>query len=132
MVATVSPWVRYALFQLPAVACVALVAFLLWRFVGVPGWMAVTAVIVWAAKDAAMYPLVRRAYERPPHGAAAMIGRRGIVRRRIASRGTVTFGVELWNAESVGGAAIDAGTEVRVVGARGMTLMVEPIEPGGD
>jgi membrane protein implicated in regulation of membrane protease activity len=132
MVAPVSPQVRYALFQLPAQACVALVGFLLWRFVGLPGWMAVAAVIAWAAKDAAMYPLLRRAYERPPHGAAAMIGRRGIVRRRIASRGTVTFGVELWNAEGAGAAAIESATEVRVVGVRGMTLMVEPIAPEGD
>jgi membrane protein implicated in regulation of membrane protease activity len=120
----VPPVLRYALFQLPALGVVAALAFLLWRFAGLPGWLAVTAVAIWAAKDAAMYPLVGRAYEQPPHGAAAMIGRCGVVRRAIASRGQVGFGVELWAAESESGEAIEAGAEVRVVAARGLTLIV--------
>lgn len=119
------PLLRYAVFQVPGLIAVALLAYLLWRFAGLPSWLAAAAVLLWAAKDAAMYPLVHRAYEQPPHGAAALIGRRGVVRRRIAPRGTVGFGVELWNAESADRTSIESGAGVVVVATRGLTLVVE-------
>jgi membrane protein implicated in regulation of membrane protease activity len=120
-----SPVGRYALFQLPGLVCVVLLVFILWEWAGLPAWAALAVVAAWAVKDAALYPLLRRAYEIPPAGAAAFIGRRGVARRRLAPRGTVAFGVELWRAEiRPAGHPIDAGAAVRVVAVRGLTLIV--------
>jgi len=121
----VSTLARYALFQIPGQVCVALLAFILWEWAGLPGWAALAVVAGWVVKDAALYPFLRRAYEVPPHGAAALVGRRGVARRRLAPRGTVAFGAEVWRAEiGPDGAPIEAGTAVRVVAVRGLTLIV--------
>ncbi|MFN8642107.1 MAG: NfeD family protein [Candidatus Binatia bacterium] len=124
-----SPLARYALFQLPGQVSVALLAWVLWEWSALPGWAALSIVAVWVIKDAALYPLMRRAYETRPDGAAALVGRRGVARRRLAPHGTVAFGSELWRAELEPPAApIEPGTPVRVVGARGLTLIVAPDE----
>lgn len=120
-----SPLARYALFQLPGIAGAAILAYVLWRWAVVPGWAAAAIVGAWILKDAALYPLARAAHQPAPEGAAAMIGRRGVARRRLAPRGTVAFGVELWRAEVVAGATpIEADSAVRVVAVRGLTLIV--------
>lgn len=127
-----SPLARYALFQLPGQVGVALLVFILWEWAGLPGWAALAIVAAWVAKDAALYPLLRRAYETPPNGAEALIGRRGVVRRRLAPRGTVAFGIELWRAEiGPAGEPIDAGVAVRVVAVRGLTLIVAADDGAG-
>ncbi len=131
-----APWMsslrRYALFQLPGIACVGLLLFVLWEWQGVPGWAAAAALAAWVAKDAALYPLLRRAYEPGPHGAAALTGRAGVVRRRLAPRGVVAIGPEVWRAEAADAAAIEAGAAVTVVGARGLTLFVVAVPANGD
>jgi membrane protein implicated in regulation of membrane protease activity len=120
-----SPLTRYALFQLPGIAGAALLVAALWRWAGLPIWAALVIVAAWVAKDAALYPLLRRAHEPAPEGAAVLIGRRGVARRRLAPRGTVAFGVELWRAEiEPAGRPIDEGATVRVVSVRGLTLIV--------
>lgn len=126
-----SPLARYALFQLPEIAAAAALVWALWRWAGLPGWAALAIVGVWVAKDVALYPFLRGAYEPVPAGAAALIGRRGVARRRLAPRGTVAFGVELWRAEIAAGAApIDAEAAVRVVAVRGLTLIVAAEDDG--
>jgi membrane protein implicated in regulation of membrane protease activity len=123
--ARMSPRLRYALFQLPGIAGIALLALALWRWAGLPAWAAIAIVGAWVAKDVALFPLLRRAHEPPPEGAAVLIGRRGVARRRLAPRGTVAFGVELWRAEIEPAAEpIDAGALVRVVSVRGLTVIV--------
>jgi membrane protein implicated in regulation of membrane protease activity len=116
---------RYALFQVPGLLCIALLVFILWEWAGLPAWAAWAVIIASVAKDAALYPLLRRAYEVPPNGAAVLIGRRGVARRQLAPRGTVAFGVELWRAEiGPAQAPIETGAAVRVVAVRGLTLIV--------
>lgn len=123
---------RYALFQLPGQVCVALLVFILWEWAALPAWAALSVVAAWVAKDAALYPLLRRAYETPPHGAAALIGRRGVVHRRLAPRGTVAFGIERWRAEiGPSDAPIEAGATVRVIAVRGLTLIVAADDESG-
>lgn len=127
-----SPLVRYALFQLPGQAGAAVLVWALWRWAGLPGWAAFAIVAAWVAKDAALYPLSRAAHQPAPEGAAVLIGRRGVARRRLAPRGTVAFGVELWRSEIAPGAApIESGTAVRVVAVRGLTLIVA-VDDGED
>jgi membrane protein implicated in regulation of membrane protease activity len=77
-------------------------------------------------KDAAFYPLVRRAYAGAGANATArLIGQHGVARQTLAPRGYVALGSELWRAEVEPGAApIAAGHAVRVVGARQLTLIV--------
>ena len=130
--ARMSTLLRYALFQIPGIAGVALLAYALWRWVGLPAEVAIAAVALWVAKDVALYPLLRRAHEVTPEGAAVLIGRRGIARRRLAPNGTVSFGVELWRAEIAPAAEpIDAGAAVRVVAVRGLTLIVAADDGSG-
>ncbi len=120
-----SPLARYLLFQLPGAGFVALLLFALWRWAGLPGWIAAAAFVAWVAKDLALYPLLRRAYEAVPEPAAALVGRRALVRRPLAPRGMVVIGRERWRAEpAVAGEAIAAGAAVRIVAVRGLTLLV--------
>src|SRR4030095_14209811 len=86
---------RYTVLQIPALACVALLAFALWRFAGLPGWVAVAAVLLWAAKDVAFYPLVRGAYA---GGAASetarLVGQCGVARPPLDLSGGGAVGRE--------------------------------------
>jgi membrane-bound serine protease (ClpP class) len=78
-------------------------------------------------KDAIVYPFVRRAYE--PVGKSRvedLIGHCAEVRRDLKPEGYVRLRGELWRAEAeTGGDLIAPGDRVRVVGARGLTLIVE-------
>ncbi|MGD9763308.1 MAG: NfeD family protein [Candidatus Binatia bacterium] len=120
-----SPLMRYALFQVPALAVITVVLWAFWRWGGVPGWVVLLVIAGWIAKDLLLYPLVKRSYERVPQGVAAMVGKRGVARRRLAPEGTIALGAEVWRAELAPGAApVDPGRPVRVVSARGRTLIV--------
>lgn len=78
-------------------------------------------------KDAFIYPFVRRAYE--PAGqnrVEDLIGHIAEVRRDLSPEGYVRLRGELWRAEADGaGDSIVPGDRVRVVGARGFTLIVQ-------
>jgi membrane protein implicated in regulation of membrane protease activity len=129
IVTRMSPAVRYALFQLPGAVGAAVVAWALWRWAGLPGWAAGGLAALWVAKDVALYPWMRAAHQPVPGGAAALIGRRAVARGRLAARGTVAVGSELWRAELAPPAApIEPGAALRVVAVRGLTLIVAPLE----
>jgi membrane-bound serine protease (ClpP class) len=73
--------------------------------------------------------VVRAMRRRPATGREGLLGAVGEVRTRVAPRGTVFVGGELWQARS--GQPIDVGSAVRVVGVDGLTLRVEPAREGG-
>jgi membrane protein implicated in regulation of membrane protease activity len=83
-------------------------------------------------KDAIVYPFVRRSYE--PAGenrVEDLVGHLAEVRRELSPEGYVCLRGELWRAEaSVRGELIAPGHRVRVVGARGLTLIV--VRESGD
>lgn len=93
--------VRYAVLQLPSLALVALGA---WALAG-QGWisgpMAGLAVVLWIAKDAALYPLVGSAYEGDVDRRRAPVGCRGVVTRDLAPEGRVLVRGENWLARLV-------------------------------
>lgn len=64
-------------------------------------------------------------------GANRLIGDIGSLTESIAAghgqTGVVTVGAEVWNAECTTGAALPAGSHVRVVEVRGTRILVEPI-----
>lgn len=127
---------RYLLFQTPGWFVAAGVLALAVDLFGVAGWLALAAFALFVAKDAVLFPFVRRAYERndtPPHP----IGETGVAEDAIdggkdggedGGEGWVRVGRELWRARRVpGAAAIRRGERVQVVALRGHVLEVEPV-----
>lgn len=90
-------------------------------------YVAALLLALWLAKDVAMYPLVRIAYEdASPDATESLIGATGTARDRIDPEGWVQVGSELWRAELAPGAApVEGGAPVRVVSVHGLTLDVE-------
>ena len=57
-----------------------------------------------------------------------LVGQVGSVERALEPEGFVLIGGELWRARARGGATVErGGRRVRVVGARGCVLEVEPL-----
>jgi membrane protein implicated in regulation of membrane protease activity len=123
----VSTLARYTLLQIPGwVVTAAVLAIPL--ELGVLSFR-VTAILfgLLVLKDVIVYPFVRRAYE--PAGSNRvedLIGHLAEVRRDLSPEGYVWLRGELWRAEAdTAGDPIAPGGRVRVVGARGLTLIVE-------
>ena len=117
---------RYVLYQIPGWLLAVVAAVLLHRFVGLPGWAAVVLVVVWALKDAALYPFLRTAYEPDSRSVVErLIGLEGVAVEPLAPRGYIRVRGELWLAEPVAkDAQIRSGLPVTVDSVRGTTLLV--------
>jgi membrane-bound serine protease (ClpP class) len=120
--------VTYALLQMPGIVLFALVLYLLRDWLDIPLWLMVLLVLLWIAKDAAIYPFVRHAYDmRAKSSAETMTGKKGRVKERLDPSGYVQLEGGLWRAEiRQGSAPIEAGKQVVVKGMNGLTLLVEP------
>ncbi len=138
---------RYLLFQLPEVLLggfvLALLVDLGWLSPAL-GWLLFAA---WVLKEAALFPLVRRAYEPSDAGAGdALVGTIGLVTASLggvrgdssceddsghAGTGRVRLGPELWNARLASHSEpAEVGSEVRVEAVEGLTLIVARTQPG--
>jgi len=125
---SLSAWQRYWLYQLPGIVVVAALAVVAAQWLSLPPWACVLATLLWVAKDAALYPVVKLSYHTGgPTGPASLIGSLGTVRDALDPIGLIKIGPELWKAKSSSPAA--AGDIVRVVGCAGMTLLVEVRTP---
>jgi len=125
---------KYLLVQSAGWALAALVLGGLRYWLDLPLWVVTGLFVLWLAKDLAMYPLVRRAYEpsEARTGAASLIGARGIAREGVDPAGYVQVRGELWRAETAPGEPpIPPGGRVAVCAARGLTLIVEPEDAPG-
>jgi membrane protein implicated in regulation of membrane protease activity len=113
---------RYLLIQLPGWVLAVIVLYALWRWAGLPVWGAILLWLAFVVKD-----LARRAYEpSPATGPERLVGAEG----RAAPNGYVHVRGELWRAApEPGSPPLTEGAEVRVVGARGMLLIVRREEP---
>lgn len=81
------------------------------------------------AGGGAAYAAFRASGGRPATGLEGMVGRQGVVRRRVdgSPDGAIFVHGELWRAVPEEGAPpLEPGTPVEVVGFRGMTLVVRP------
>ncbi len=123
---------RYALFQIPGAALVAVLLVAAVRWWDWSPSLALGLMAAWLLKDALLYRFVAIAYE--PDSAREpdpLIGSRGVVTRRLDPAGYVRLGAELWRAVAARDAgAIPPGAPVRVRARRGLTLEVEPDAPG--
>jgi membrane protein implicated in regulation of membrane protease activity len=116
---------RYLLFQVPGwlLAGGGLAAAVRWWELP-EGW-ALAGFAAWLAKDAALYPIVRRAYE--PDGAAphGPVGEHGVADTAVDEEGWVRIGPERWRARRAADSApIAPGARVRVVRLHGHELEV--------
>lgn len=124
---------RYVLFQIPGWVIAVAAAVLLYRRVGLPGWAAVGLVVAWVLKDAALYPVLRAAYEPDSRRVIErLVGMVGIAAEPLAPRGYVRVRGELWLAEPMtAGPGIRRGHAVVIDAVRGTTLLVSRVPPAG-
>ena len=117
---------RYALYQIPGLLVAAAAIGLLYRWTSLPGWVAVSLVLIWILKDAALYPWLRPAYESAPGSVIErLVGLPGIAVEPLAPSGYVRVRGELWRAESVASdVEIKPGQIIVVHAVRGTILVV--------
>jgi membrane-bound ClpP family serine protease len=120
-------FVRYLLFQLPGWILLGLFLLILTDKTAVPIWATASFFALWIAKDLAVYPIVRHAYEKNSGtGAERMIGKKGVTQHCLAPEGYVKIDAELWKAQTgFSDQPIPQQRPVRVIGARGLTLIVQ-------
>ena len=124
--------IRYALLQIPALALLIVLLFLVKRWVDLPQWFIWGIILFWVAKDVILFPITWRAYDQDrPRGAYSMVGAPGIAEDRLAPSGYIRVHGELWQAEVMGDSLpIERGESVRIQGIRGLTLLVQHDERG--
>jgi membrane protein implicated in regulation of membrane protease activity len=123
----------YLLLQAPDIVLAGLILFVLHRWAGLPTAWAVGALVVWIAKDIAMYPVVRSVFGPSRTGPEAFIGARGVVADTLAPLGYVSLNGELWRAESLRPRqSVPVGAPVVVRSVQGLTFLVEPEPSGAD
>jgi len=92
-----------------------------------PAWSVWGLVAISVAKDVILFPFVWSAYDWDRQGEAnSMVGRRGIVKERLAPSGLIQIRGELWKAKVGDNPPIEKGKAVRVEKMRGLTLLVRP------
>ena len=119
---------RYILLQIPGLALAGLVAYWLVREELIPIGGAWALVILWILKDAAFYPLVRKAYGNSPGrhvGREYLEGSVVVVEERLDPDGWVRLRGERWKARASRG-ALEPGDRARVLVVRDLTLELGP------
>jgi membrane protein implicated in regulation of membrane protease activity len=97
------------------------------------GWLPLLLVVGSLATVIAclLFLIILRAHRLPDRaGKAALLGQVGTVTARLSPAGRVQVLGEDWTARTVWdwNATLDVGQSVRVVGMRGLTLFVEPVD----
>jgi membrane-bound serine protease (ClpP class) len=121
-------FLRYLFFQIPGWAITAVVAVALVHWEVIPSWLALLAVFGLVIKDLVFYRFLRPAYEtKVKSGSEALVGKKGIAQSDLAPEGYIKIHLELWRAVTESsGQVIASGTEVEVVRAEGMKVVVRP------
>ena len=101
-------------------------AILIWlgQLVGIATWIVALALVLYVAKDVALYPAMRAVFRTAEP--TRPIGRRAQAVERLEPSGYVRVNGELWRARARGG-QVRAGDEVVVSAAEGLTLIVEKV-----
>lgn len=89
-------------------------------------WAIATLVVFTGGLIAFAVPALRARRQQPQVGAEAVIGTIGRARTDLSPEGTIALRGTLWHAKS--SAPVAAGSDVRVLAAEGLMLIVEPIE----
>ena len=118
---------RYTLFQIPSLVLLAVILWVVRRYVDLPQWFFWGFMLLWVVKDAVLFPFVWRAYDRSQERSLQkMIGKKGVAKERLDPSGYIQVHGELWKAELMEGAPpVEEGEPVRVEGIRGLVLLVQ-------
>jgi len=120
--------VKYWLIQIPATIAVGLLLYWGHRSEWIPRIWAAGLFLAWVAKDALMYTVTKDAYHSENARLGHPIGELGTVRQPLVPRGTVWLDGAIWKAELAGSFhTANRGARVRVMKARGLLLVVEPV-----
>ena len=121
-------FIKYLILQIPGWLFLGMFLLVFRSRLGLPGWALGGLVGAWVLKDLLLYPVLRRAYEGDTRmGAERLVGSEGHVVKPLRPVGYIRVRGELWRAETRGSdRPIPKASRVRVVGARGLTLKVEP------
>jgi membrane protein implicated in regulation of membrane protease activity len=121
-------FLRYLFFQIPGWAITAVAALALVHWEIIPRWLALLGFGGLVVKDLVAFPFLRSAYEgKVKSGSEALVGKKGIAQGDLAPEGYVKIHLELWRAVAESSnQMIAGGTEVEVVRAQGMRLVVRP------
>jgi membrane protein implicated in regulation of membrane protease activity len=121
-----SIFLRYLLLQIPGWVVLVLALLLARQWVEVPVWVFIVVPAIWVAKDLAVYPFVRSAYDnRPQPPGERLLGSRAIAIEPLEPSGYVRLGGELWRAVlAEGEPPLPKGAAVRVKAIDGLTLIV--------
>ena len=123
------PALRFWLIQLPGLVLIAALTSLAAHEGLVAPSTAALIFIGWLVKDLILYPIyVRTEGIHYPLGREAVVGARGEVISAVSPEapGQVRVRGELWQARTVAGRRLEAGTEVEVFGVDGLTAYVKP------
>jgi membrane protein implicated in regulation of membrane protease activity len=127
----VPTFARYLLIQLPGVALIVAGLAVARRFIELPTGALVLLAAAWIAKDLALYPLLRHAYEVDPRTEMEKLaGEEVVVRTSLDPGGFVLLQGELWRAEAAAGERlpVPAGTRMSIESHRGLVLVVRAIQ----
>ncbi len=115
---------NYSLLQLPGLALLVSILFLLRYWIDIPAWAEWTIISLCIILDVIMYPFVWRAYDKDNPN--PMSGSQGIAVDHLSPSGYVRINGELWRAKIMeGDSAIEKGAAVTVKGINGLTLIVQ-------
>jgi membrane-bound ClpP family serine protease len=120
---------RYLAFEAPSWALLLVVLVVLVRVWDLSVSAAALVLALWVAKDVALFPVLRIAYEPGggSGGAENLIGAVGTVSADLDPEGWVRIGAERWRARVARPhAPVLTGATVRVVAVEGLLLRVEP------
>ena len=117
---------KYWLLQVPEAALVVIILLALQHWFAIPTWVVWSLVVLWVAKDAALYPFVWRSFDAGyPATLHSLDGEHGVATERLDRSGYVRVGGELWKAELAQDARpVEKDEGVQVQGTRGLTLIV--------
>jgi membrane-bound ClpP family serine protease len=122
--------IRYALLQLPGILALVVLLVLSQSIQAISSRIVLIILILWVAKDIALYPFVWKAYEPKHHNDPhPMVGLVAVTQERLDPSGYVQVRGELWRARLEDNSSIGKNEYVKITDMQGLTLTVEPIHP---
>ena len=121
---------RYALYQIPDMAILVLILFVVQQWIDLSLWLYIGLVSLWMVKYVLVFTFVWPAYDKPrPGDVKSLIGPEGIAEERLDPSGYIRVHGELWRAEVIGKTIpIEKGQTVLIERACGLTLLVKPVQ----
>ena len=121
--------IKYTLLQIPGLIVLLIALVLFYRFTNIPAWLLISILVIWIAKDIALFPKVWKAYDSGnPSPMEQFIGMNGVAIDDLDPAGYVKVRGELWKAEIRDSRfPVKEGDEIEVSDVEGTTLIVKRI-----